>query len=101
MYKQNHCCKEMNTTLNNNYTSLAYSSVFRDYGLLVSYTDKKTVQAIHYCPWCQTQLPKSCFNLWFEILKQEYKLDNPRSEEQRSFIPNEFKTNEWWIKRKL
>jgi hypothetical protein len=102
MNKQKHCCKEMNTTLNDENTSLVYSSVFRDYGLLVvTDNDRTTVQGIYYCPWCQTQLPKNCFNLWFQVLKQEYNLDNPRSEEQRNFIPNEFKTDEWWIKRKL
>lgn len=100
--KIEHCCAEMNTNLKNDHLPLMYSSVFRDYGILVlTNNDKTTVQAINYCPWCQKALPKSCFSLWFQTLKTEYGLDDPRSENQRCFIPNEFKTNEWWKKRGL
>ena len=59
------------------------------------------MQCLFYCPWCSEKLPKSVRSKWFDILNEEYNIDDPDSEEQEKLIPAEFKTDEWWKKRKL
>ena len=54
---------------------------------------------MEYCPWCGFKLPTSLRDEWFHILRTEYGLDNPCDDKRK--IPKEFKSDEWWKKRKL
>ncbi len=56
--------------------------------------------AIQYCPWCDTNLPKELSDEWYDILENEYNITDPIGEE-RSKVPAEFWTGEWWKKRGL
>nr|WP_253307484.1 hypothetical protein [Rickettsia endosymbiont of Ceutorhynchus assimilis] len=55
---------------------------------------------IQYCPWCGTKLPKELSDEWYDILEKEYNITDPIGEE-RSKVPAEFWTGEWWKKRGL
>jgi hypothetical protein len=51
-----------------------------------------------FCPNCGTKLPSSLRDEWFDILEQEYGLEDP-CEEDKQKVPQEFLTDEWWKKR--
>lgn len=101
-----HCCDTMNDSLHNPDTMLSYSPRYREYFLLVlrengTREQISALQGIFHCPWCNKKLPESTRDQWFDILEKDYQLEDPWDKEQENRIPNEFKTDEWWIKRKL
>jgi hypothetical protein len=53
-----------------------------------------------FCMFCGKKLPISVRNEWYDLLEDEYGLENP-DEEDEKFIPKEFLTDEWWKKRTL
>jgi hypothetical protein len=98
--KTMHCCNTMDRVLNENKAHVGYAAQYREY-----YIDARNepiiIYQIYYCPWCNKQLPKDLRDEWFEVLETEYHLDDPWSHEQEKLVPQEFKTDEWWIKRGL
>ena len=101
-HEQQHCCELMNMFLADPRIPLFYSAVYREYDIPLLYKDEITaLQGLFYCPWCGKKLPSSVQNQWFEILKKEYSLDDPWSDEQEKLVPKEFTTDEWWKKRNL
>lgn len=101
-----HCCEILNDALSNPDAFLSYSPRYREYFIPVlsdyeAGNEISALQGISYCPWCNTKLPESTRDLWFDILEKEYQLDDPWDEDQENLIPKEFKTDEWWIKRNL
>ena|SRR5438445_9831601 len=97
-----HCCQLMSDSINDQRIQIGYDPVTRDYFIPLLYKERITaLQCLYYCPWCGKKLPDSLNNTWFEILEKEYNLDDPDSKEQKSLIPEEFKTDEWWKKRGL
>lgn len=104
--KNNHCCETMSDALDNPDVLLSYSPRYREYFILVlsenaTRDDVSALQGLSYCPWCNKKLPESTRDLWFNILEQDYQLDDPWDKEQENLMPQEFKTDEWWIKRNL
>ena len=95
--KKNFCCKEMESHLLGKEVALRYNERRRSYGIRIL-DGGTSVQAIYYCPWCGTKLPKDLTDELFDILYDELNLldglDDPN-------LPDEFKTGEWWCKRKL
>lgn len=101
-----HCCDKINNALNNPDSALSYLPKYREYFIPVLYKGRTkgkvdALQGLIYCPWCNKKLPKSTRDKWFEILEKEYQLDDPWDTEQKSLIPKEFETDEWWKKRGL
>lgn len=104
--KIDHCCEMMCEALRNPDIALSYSPKYREYFIPVLYKGRtrgkvNALQGIAYCPWCNKKLLESTRAQWFDILEQEYHLDDPWDKDQEPLIPNEFKTDEWWIKRNL
>jgi hypothetical protein len=100
--KMAYCCDLMASFLDDIRIPLVYSPIYREYSIPLLYKGKTTaLQRIFYCPWCNTKLPTSLRSEWFSILKDEYNLDDPWDKEEEKLVPGEFKTDEWWIKRKL
>jgi len=100
--KITHCCDLMGLFLEDIRIPIQYSPVYREYSIPLLYKGKITaLQRIFYCPWCNIKLPTSLRADWFNILEQEYNLDDPWDLEQEKLVPEEFKTDEWWISRSL
>jgi len=97
-----HCCQLMSDSINDQRIQIGYDPITRDYFIPLLYKGEVTaLQCLYHCPWCGKKLPSSLNNTWFEILEKEYGLDDPDSKQQELLIPQEFKTDEWWKKRKL
>ncbi|MFI4983866.1 MAG: DUF6980 family protein [Rickettsiales bacterium] len=105
------CCKKMELQSlelkrdekekNHNVT---YDQCWREYTIGFIYYDSDAASdmacEIHYCPWCGSKLPSSLAKKWFEVLKEEYGIEDP-PDEDRDRVPLEFRTDEWWKKRGL
>jgi len=100
--KTTHCCKLMTDFLEDTRIPLIYYDQYREYNIPLLYKNKITaVQGLVFCPWCGAKLPQRLRANWFDTLKNEYGIDDPRNEKQEQLIPAEFQTDEWWIKRGL
>jgi len=94
-----YCCHAMEQEINDPRVFINYNPKYREY--YINTTSKHVIRIIDNCPWCGKKLPKNLRNEWFDILEKEYNLDNPWDEKQALLVPEEFKTDEWWKKRKL
>ena len=92
-----HCCKNMDFFLKEESVDIYYSDRFRSYGIGMK-NGTSAEQAMVFCPWCGKKLPKDLGDEWFFILEEQYNLD---VSVDKSKIPEEFKTDEWWKKRGL
>lgn len=109
------CCSQMKRCLEDKRITIFYDPVFREHYIAVLNwpLKKKEIkslkdifdiihQGINHCPWCGTNLPSSLRGAYFETLENEYKLDvDIFSIKDNPNIPEEFKSDEWWKKRKL
>lgn len=97
-YKGPHCCLTMDEGLKSKGTILHYSKIFREYGVTIP---KSTgCMLMDYCMFCGKKLPASLRHEWFDLLEQEYGLEDPMDEDKKK-VPKEFMTEEWWKKRGL
>lgn len=71
---------------------VTYSPTFREYGIV--YIDN-SVQAMVFCPWCGTKLPKPLGDEWFD------RLDAMGLEPGDPRIPEAMHTDQWWKDEKL
>ncbi len=69
---------------------IAYSSKFREYGLIV-HDGGTSMHTIRFCPWCGTELPTSLRDQWFDELE--------RLGIEPEDAPDEFRTGEWYRNR--
>ena len=100
-YKGPFCCLAMDAMIKNDYSlyNVKYDQAIREYYL--ESLPGPYIRTIQFCPWCGSQLPKGLRDEWFDILENEYGLDDPGWPEQEAKVPAEFKTDEWWKKRGL
>jgi len=96
--KNEHCCKLMEKALDDSRIEIDYWPVFREYSVS---TRSIAIQLIFYCPFCGSKLPKELRDEWGEILENEYNIDDPFCDQDSEKIPDEFKSDLWWIKRNL
>lgn len=75
-----------------------YGKIFREYYIYAP--SKGVIQGIQFCPWCGKQLSSGVRDDWFNILKQEYGLEDHRNKDEH-LVSEEFKSDEWWKKRNL
>ena len=97
--KTNHCCIAMQQALDDIRVYFGYIPKYKEY--YINTKNPIVIYIISHCPWCGKKLPSNLTDKWFEILEKEYNLDDPDSKEQAKLVPEEFKTDEWWIKRGL
>lgn len=62
--------------------------------------NKRDNSEICFCPRCGTKFPHELGDEWYEILQEEYGIEDPMDEDAHR-LPEEFKTDEWWKKRGL
>jgi predicted RNA-binding Zn-ribbon protein involved in translation (DUF1610 family) len=72
---------------------IEYNEIFDEYSIIIHDGGSSSI-TIYYCPWCGTKLPVSMRSEWFEKL---YALNIDPDDENK--IPNEFKSNEWRLKK--
>lgn len=92
----------MNEFISNPNTGMDYFPDSRNY-LIKIFEDSLNTHAgvyqnIYYCPWCGKKLPPSLSDQWYEEIT---KLGIKEPDDTPELIPEEFKTEEWWKKRKL
>ena len=83
-----------------------YRHVWREFSIPSGdITSKETPDAIYYCPYCGSRLPRSLWDEWYNALEDEYNLFyDERTEYHDDFlrrVPPEFRSDEWWKKRGL
>ena len=93
-----HCCDKMRFFLKENEVDIYYEKDVRGY-LIGMKHGMVSRQQIDFCPWCGKKLPENLMNAWFDILENEYGIEDTVYE--KSKIPKEFRTDEWWKKRGL
>ena len=90
------CCEDMKRNMYDNRFPLDLSLSTRTYMLPMVWPHGGTEMRINYCPWCATHL-KTLEDKFDEVLEKEYGIDNWLKAE----LPEEFKSEEWWLKRGL
>lgn len=105
------CCEHMKNELEDGRIAMSYSPKFRSCSIYVIdwFYPKEKIRSlkdiihcraiINYCPWCGKKLPTDLGDIWFDTLRTEYGLENPCDD--KSKIPEEFKSDKWWKKRGL
>jgi hypothetical protein len=93
-----YCCGALNYQEEDKYCPVKYSKKWREYSIQDFSSTSKSL--MRFCPNCGTRLPSSLRDVWFDILEQEYGLNDPMDEDKKK-IPKEFLTDEWWKKRGL
>jgi len=105
--KNKHCCERIRLWIKNPDCPFVYVPHDRYYGITVPkwYLRKNEVDFAYantFCPSCGTKFPSDLSSVRYEILKNEYGIeDSPFNKKQKKLIPKEFKTEEWWRKRGL
>ena len=96
-----HCCQLMKDFLSDLRLPISYDPVFREY--FIPFKNTRTKQLLIFCPWCGVKLPKDLGQEFFDIFYDKLHLDLiPNTEVlETPGLPEEFKTDEWWKKRKL
>ncbi len=94
-----HCCDKMDFHIDEQDLYFNYDPVLRRYFINLRHSPN-IIQCLWFCPWCGKKLPSILNNSYFNILKSEYELEDPRGD-QEHLVPNEFKSDEWWKKRNL
>jgi hypothetical protein len=88
----------MSSFLQENNVYISHNPKFREYSIRAR-SSKIIVQEIYYCPWCGIKPSSSLRDKFFDILRNEYKLDIDIFETKKA--PKGFQTDEWWRKRGL
>ena len=95
-----YCCeqfKEHFNQQNKNDTAIKYYHKTRSFFL---HSKGENIYPAFYCPWCGTKLPSDLSDKWWDVLEEEYGINDPRGDDEDR-VPPEFKTDEWWKKRGL
>jgi hypothetical protein len=93
----NFCCEDMQRLVGNQRTSVTYKAIDRRFVI-----EGDLGLEMDYCPWCGTKLPENLREEWFETLEREYGIETDIGEARdRTDIPQEFWSDEWWKKRSL
>lgn len=83
------CCEHMQKALQDTEHPLYYSSAYQEFGIQLS--SKFEYRVMSYCPWCNSRLPESRRDQWFEKL-EEIGID-PWDHD----IPIHFLSSAWWL----
>ena len=116
------CCATLKSELWNRFSSeanedksLVYDPVFRMYAYHAKRRktyEESELRTIAYCPFCGSRLPYYLYDEYHLILEQALGTDEffelwyqdpktGKSKADQNKVPEEFKTDEWWIKRGL
>jgi hypothetical protein len=93
-----YCCGALDYQIESKLCPVKYNEKWREYSI----RDFKStsLSLMMFCPNCGTRLPSSLRDEWFDILEQDYGLEDPEDDDKKS-VPKEFLSDEWWKKRGL
>ena len=93
-----YCCGALDYQIESTYCPIQYSKRWREYSI----RDFKStsISVMVFCPNCATEFPESLRTEWFDILEQEYGLEDPTDDDKKK-VPKEFLTDAWWKNRGL
>ncbi|HLC07435.1 MAG TPA: hypothetical protein VJJ26_04580 [Candidatus Babeliales bacterium] len=93
-----YCCGALDYQIESAYCPIQYSKRWREYSI----RDFKStsISVMVFCPNCATEFPTSLRTEWFDILEQEYGLEDPTDDDKKK-VPKEFLTEDWWKNREL
>ena len=93
-----YCCGALDYQIQSPPCPVKYNKKWREYSI----RDFKStsISLMLFCSNCGTQLPSSLRDEWFDILEQDYGLEDP-DDEDKKLVPKEFLSDEWWKKRNL
>ena len=95
-----HCCQKLEKYLEDNEIVVDYHPIFRIYS--IDLATSGATQRIHYCPWCGTKFPKPLKNEFWDIIENQLNIETDIFDfMENPTVPEEFKSEEWWIKREL
>jgi len=101
-----HCCDKINLHIQDQESPIKYEPEKRLYYLcniapgLLKKNEVCISYQIFHCPLCGIQFPKDLSSEWWNIMEKEFNISD-FLDEKLNKIPKEFKTEEWWKKRKL
>jgi hypothetical protein len=104
--KQEFCCEELEVLVEDPECYVKYIPYQREYVFYIPQyyiTDGRLHMyfPISYCSWCGMQLPKNLSSEWYALVKEKFGLTDFAEIEVMKLLPEEFRTNQWWKKRKL
>lgn len=93
-----YCCGALDYQIESASCPVRYNKQWREYSI----RDLKStsISLMLFCPNCGTKLPSSLRDQWFDILENEYGLEDPMEDDKKK-VPKEFLADEWWKKRGL
>ncbi|MDP5210232.1 hypothetical protein [Microbulbifer sp. 2205BS26-8] len=89
------CCKDMLSALNSD-VGVIYIPKFREYGISILDGGSSFLKIV-FCPWCGTKLPLSLRDKWFDLLEEEFGIEDTENDH----IPKEMRGDTWWRIRGL
>jgi hypothetical protein len=93
-----YCCGALQYEAEDKYCPVEYSSKWREYTIRDLGSTSKSL--MFFCPNCSAKLPIFLRDEWFDILEQEYGLEDPLHDDKDK-VPKEFMTDEWWKTREI
>src|SRR3989304_5243059 len=76
------CCLTAHTSIESNRGPLRYEPDTRNY--LLDINDDYAKALAIFCPWCGEKLPEPLDQEWYKILEEEYKIESPDLQENRT-----------------
>jgi hypothetical protein len=98
-FKLPECCNKLNAEIHKSKSALINSDKSRSYNFLMRRNNFQSLP-VNYCIYCGTKMPDCLYDMWYQILKRQYKLSYDDLEYNEK-IPQEFLTGEWWRKRNI
>lgn len=100
------CCDKLKELITNKKCPLKYSPNIRQYTLTLPkyyFNEDSTCISyeIYHCPKCGSEFPPNLVDEWYNLMEKKFKITDWMDSLQLKNIPQEFKTEEWWKKRKL
>jgi hypothetical protein len=76
-----------------------YYAAFREFGISYPPRSGGGTQMLEYCPWCGSKLPTQLRDQWFTTVQDDPGFVDAWPSSRG--VPLEFKSDQWWRKRKL
>lgn len=93
-----YCCGALQYEAEDKYCPVEYSPKWREYTIRDFSSTSKSLML--FCPNCGIRLPSSLRDEWFDMLENQYGLEEPLHEDKDK-VPEEFWIDKWWKERGL
>jgi len=94
-----YCCKSLKMHHEKEGFPLFYEKTKRYFGMLAQ--GSSCFQLVSFCPFCGYQFPSDVIHAFYRTLEREYGIAQDDIKENGQNLPEEFKSDIWWKKRKF